>query len=51
MLLYLPALRGGIIKMNRRGKVIKCKVYAVPQPEDAVCMSQGNASKQKSVLS
>lgn len=50
VLLYLPALRGDN-KNERRGNVIKCKVHAVPQPEDAMCMSQRTASKQKSVLS
>lgn len=37
--------------MKKGGKVIKCKVHAVPQPEDAMCMSQGTASKQKFMLS
>lgn len=39
------------MKNNGGRKVIKCKVHAVPQPEDAMWMSQGTASKQKPVLS
>lgn len=48
MLLYLPALRGDN-KNERGGKCHKAQGACLPQPEDAVCMSQGTASKQKSV--